>query len=102
MTTLERAILLCAIAASTPRNENGKIGDSTEEHCIYTAKIADALGWGNGVLVKRAIELASYARDVASGSGWIHKRTQETDAEAEAWLREMLPPYKGSRRAARR
>lgn len=97
MTIAERAILLCAIAASTPRKA-GKIGDSGPEHCIYTARIAGELGWDiGGKRISRAIELATYARDQAAESGWVHKRTQETDAEAEAWLREVTTRLKRRR-----
>ena len=81
---IDAAILVCAIAASTPRRPT---------HCVYTGAIATALRLVDRStregrrFVKAVIDHASWARDKAAGTGWVNRRTQESDAHAEQILR---------------
>lgn len=77
------AILVCAIAASTPRKRR---------ECVYTGALVVKLGVRRKTRAEKkffrsVIGWAQEARDKAAGTGHIDRRTQATDAEAEAWLR---------------
>lgn len=79
MNALDKAIRICEIAASTPREPDSP-------GWVNTGAITNDLGWHNGRFGCAALDLAIWARDTAAKTGDVHRRTQETDAEAVCLL----------------